>query len=98
MAPDADPRITGEWRSSLARVQNTRKIAMQRRTIVSKAEREEIARIMKKYPMGRTKTGPWLYTALSCHYSCYGTNKCHSCDNGADQPPLTAGMPRAPPF
>ena len=51
MAQHADPRITGECRSSLARVQNTTEIAMQRHKIMSEAEREEIARIMRKYLM-----------------------------------------------
>ena len=51
MAQHADPRITGECRWSLARVQNTTEIAMQRHKIMSEAEREEIARIMRKYLM-----------------------------------------------
>ena len=82
------------WRLSLAQVQNTTEIAMQRREIMSEVERRNYEEISDVKNKNRSMA---VYSAHAITRAIPPT-KATAATTVPTRPPLTAGMPKAPPF
>ena len=89
------PELQANVEVELGTGQNTTEIAMQRPKIMSKAEREEIARIIRceeqKQVHGCIQRSHAIIRAIP-------PTNATAVTTAPTRPPLTAGMPRAPPF
>ena len=78
----------------MARVQNTTEIAMQRREIMSEVERRNYEEISDVKNKNRSMA---VYSAHTITCAIPPTNAT-AATTAPTRPPLTTGMPRAPPF